>query len=316
MTLVEELYDEVMAKDRRLVDEVQCHAAEACGTCWYCLEGHRGRYIIGTGRYIDITHGNRRAVTILSPNPYPFREEEFAGPWLRRSLAMGPKKGMAAKRVPWQKPALRHLDLLPPRFYVGGKHEGEWAYVDITQAYPSIYKHLALDMVWHPDPERPRLYTGRMRFLAEPDLLAAKSMQRAVGGMIRSTEMTQLVNGRVQRTSTVAWSKFLAPDLWGIIQWTLHSIARMAIDEFGCVMFDTDGGVVPLDQAQPLMAAISDRWHLASKIEHQGRGTVWGVKHWDIGDDKTMQGARRKPMAADGRVLRPSPAIVGRLTQA
>jgi len=312
-SLVDELVGEVMAKKRLVVDELQCHPIDGvlgCGKCWYCVQGQKGRFIVGTGRYVDITHGTGKAVTIAQASPDPFREEELAAPWLKRSVALGPNHGMGSRRVPWMRAALAHLDVLPPRYFVGAKQVGDWAYVDIDQAYPSIYSRLTLDVVWRPDPERPRLGVGCMAFQTHPDLMAAARMQRAVGGMLRSTQMVQMVHGRIKTVSTVGWSKYLAPDLWGVIQWTLHSIARMAIDEFGAVMWDTDGGVVPLDRADALRQAISDRWSLATHLEHSGHGTIWGVKHWDIGEDATKQGGRRRVLPADDRVLRPSPAIL------
>lgn len=311
MTLAGDLLVEVMDRPRRYVDRLQCHGTEHCGDCWWCREGDQGRYVLATGRVIDLSHGTRQAVTVIEPEPVPFCEEELARPWLRRCLGQSrATKGMAAKRVPWQKRALDHLDVLPPRYFVGGKQVGEWVYVDLHQAYPSIYSRLSLDMKWMPHPDRPLLGRGQMSLAVEPDLMEYKDMHRAVGGIIRSTQFTEFINGRPRTVDSRGWSKFLAPDLWGVIMWTLHSIARMAIDEFGAVMWDTDGGVMPHGRAWDLIDAIEDRWHLASRIEHKGPGTVWGVKHWDIGDDSTKQGGRRRVLPVDDRVLRPSRAIV------
>ena len=155
-----------------------------------------------------------------------------------------------------------------------------------------------------------------MAFFTDPDLMAAKRMQRAVGGIIRSTQMAQIINGRSATVSTIGWSRFLAPDLWGVIQWTLHAIARMAIEEFGAIMWDTDGGVIPLARAEALAEAVADRWNLVTHLEHSGHGRIWGVKHWQIGEDSTKQGGRRRVLPAEDRVLRPSPAILACLQRA
>lgn len=309
MTLVVELVEEVMERRPRLyVDRLMCHGPEICRECWWCREGQSGRYIMGTGRITDVTHGTRRAVTVIEPEPAPYREEELAAPWLRRVLAQGRGRGMADKRVPWQKMALAHLELLPPRFFSGGPAEGEWAYVDVVQAYPSIYRRLALDMIWRPDPDRPLLGTGGMSMACPEDFLEWKSTHRAIGGIIRSTQMSQVVNGRSEVIPTVGWSKFLAPDLWGVIMWTLHSIARMAVEEFGAVMWDTDGGIVPRDRSAGLREAVRDRWRLSSRSEFEGPGTVWGVKHWRIGDHETAQDGKHY-LAAEDRVLQVSQPV-------
>lgn len=317
MNLLDELVAEVAQRPRRPVDHLQCHGFEPCGRCWWCTDGQRGRYIVGTGRYVDVTHGSRQAVVVLQNGAVPFRPEELARPYLRRAFAEGRRpRGMGARRVPWQRQALAHLSLLPPRYFVGGGVVGEWCYVDIDSAYPSIYSRLALDCVWRPCDDRPVLGVGNMVFPRSPEVASEKSIQRAVGGILRSTQIAEMHNGRTSLRSTVSWSQFLAPDLWGVIMWTLHAVARMAIDEFGAVMWDTDGGVVPLERAQPLREAIADRFHLASKREHEGPGLVWGVKHWQIGPDATRQGGPRRVLAADNRVLRPSPAVVECLTEA
>ena len=317
MTLLDDLVAEVARRPRRLVDHLQCHGATQCGRCWRCTDGQRGRYISGTGRYVDVTHGSHRSVIILQDGEVPFRVEELARPYLRRAFEIGRRpRGMGAKRVPWQRQALSHLQLLPPRYFVGGGVVGEWCYVDIDSAYPSIYSRLALDCVWRPCDDRPVLGMGQMRFPDCPELEAEKSVQRVVGGILRSTQIAELHNGRTELRSTISWSTFLAPDLWGVMMWALHSIARMAIDEFGAVMWDTDGGVVPLDRAQALRDAIADRFHLASKREHEGPGQVWGVKHWQIGDEATIQRGPRRVLRADDRVLRPSQAVVECLREA
>ena len=310
--IVDDLLAEVLRRPRRYVEELSCHGHAPCGDCWWCIEGsRRGRYVVATGRFTDITRGTMHAMTITETARYPVREEEFAGPWLRRCFDLGRRRsGMGAKRVPWQKVALGHLSTLPPRYFAGGRQVGEWAYVDLVQAYPSIYSRHSLDCVFRPHPDSPQLGFGGMSMECEPDLLEAKTMHRAVGGILRSTVLNEVINGRAIQRETVSWSRFLAPDLWGFIQWTLHAIARMAIDEFGAVMWDTDGGVVPAEQMFGLLAAISDRWHLAARVEHQGTGTVYGVKHWKIGADETKQGGRRRALTAEDRVMRPAPAIV------
>jgi hypothetical protein len=201
--------------------------------------------------------------------------------------------------------ALGHLKVLPPRWFDGVGGVGEWVYVDLKGAYPSIYTRLALDMVWRPDDERPVLGVGRMAFVGHREI--TKPVHRRVGGILRATEMRVIRLGEPETRSTVGWSTYLAPDLWGVIMAVLHCVADRAV-EHGAVMWDTDGGIVPADRADALIRAVEEQWGCVMRVRARGRGRVWGVKHWQIGEIRTMQAGRRRVLRGERTLVSTPPA--------
>lgn len=281
MTLVDELADEVLnARPRVRVDSTLGQ--------WAKSEGLTRRLIQATGRLVDDTH--RPAVTILPRAPYRLLENELARPYLwRLHAAQKPRSGMGAKRIPWRDDARKLLDVNPPLYFAeGGPHVGEWSYVDLTRAYPSIYEPLALDLHFRPDEELPRLGVGRFEFLWSDELAHARHLHRAIGGIIRATELHRLDYGvpTVIR-DTWKWSPFFAPDLWGVITYTLHALARVAIDDLGAVMVNKDCYVVPRANEAAAVELCRD-WGFDASVKAAGKGTIHSCCSWKIGRKKTV----------------------------
>lgn len=276
MAVLQQLVAEVVDRPRR---EVRDPAR------WREREAPRRRIIEATHRMVDVTH--RPAVTVVRRG-LDIADAELARPYLRLlHREQAPRKGMGAKRIPWRKESLRLLDVQPP-LYCPGVARGEFAYVDVVRAYPSIYERLSLDVNFVPDEQLPRLGVGRFRFLYAAELSDLKLMHRALGGILRATRMVVWERGVPVTYDTTGWSQFLCPGLWGVICFVLHAIAQDAISEFGCVYVNKDGFVVPRSMAPALRAAIAERYGLASQVKAQGPGTVWGLGRYAIGETSTL----------------------------
>lgn len=312
--LIGELVAEIAARPRRLVRRLDCPGC--ADGCWSCRELPAAVAIPATGRWVDITHGPSRAVTV-APAGAPITDVELARPWLRWCMAAAAgeesRSSMASRRIPWEKVALGHLDKRPPLWWSGDSGTQDLAYIDVRRAYPSIYRRFTADMRWRPDDERPSLGYGGVEFLHVDGL--PKRTHRAVGGIVRSTTLTVMVRGVPEQRSTLGWSRYLAPDLWGILMDTLHAVAELAVRS-GAILWDTDGGILPAAGAEGVIAQIHERFGLPMRVRAAGEGQVWGPKSWRIGETETAQRGIRHVAPSHCAVARVPPRAVALLSDA
>ena len=224
MNLAKKLVDEVLDRPHLQV----CRSGSELVDEW--VPDHpEFRLIIGSGpRAVDMTHSPGAIRVLTREMPCEFAEEELARPYLRHVFdAQKPRAGLASKRVPWRRESLDLLTKLAPRLHVARPTEGSWTYVDISNAYPSIYGVLTLDC--HYRPEQATLSLGRFDMVDFEQVRTWKPMHRAIGGIFRAREMAvRERGGKTIRYNTTAWSQFLCPDLWGVIMDTMHSVAAEA----------------------------------------------------------------------------------------
>jgi len=172
---------------------------------------------------------------------------------------------------------------------------------------------LRLDVRWRPDPDEPTLGLGRIAWLGAEEMMPIKPAMRVVGGILRATEMVEWRKGKPKRVSTVGWSRFLAPDLWGVMMHSLHAIAAEARDRFKAIQWATDGGILPADRADELIRWLDDEWRLRATIRAIGSGTVWGLASWQVGDRHTVRvGQAGHPVH---RIDRPPDRVAGLLAE-
>lgn len=203
-------------------------------------------------------------------------EAELGRAWLKYCFEeQRPKAGMGAKRIPWRTEALDLLDITPPMYWCGQRQTGDYSYVDLIAAYPSIYSTLALDVRFQPWRSTPRLTVGRIKFLEAKDMLRFKAAQRSIGGILRSRRITTYIGGQACVADSTGWSTFLAPDLWGVLMYALHGAAIMAL-EHGAVMIYTDGYIVPTERAESLISSLGCRYGLSASVRGQVRD-IWGM---------------------------------------
>lgn len=273
MTLIDRLVADVDERPRLQVSDL---------ADWQRTEGPTRRLLAATGRWVDIT--SRPSLTVTAHDT-PITDGELARPWLHRiHEAQRPKSGMAAKRIPWRKEAAGHLATQPPLWF-DQPFAGDLAYVDIRGAYASIYSRSTLDCTWRPG-DLPKLSWGRFDMLGAPELLGEKGVHIAVGGILRATEMRVLDRGRAVKIPTTSWSRYLCPDLWGLIVWTLHAIASDAV-RLGARYVNKDGYIVPADQADALVGYLADAWNMEARVQATGPGEVKAMGCWSIGDHLT-----------------------------
>lgn len=264
------------------------------------------RIIVGSGpRAVDVTN-SPGGVRVLTPHmsDEPFFEEELARPYLNHVFqAQRPRTGLASKRVPWRREALALLTKLAPRLYTAQPTHGSWTYVDVRSAYPSIYGVLTLDCQYRP--EAATLSLGRFDMLDFAQVKDWKPMQRVVGGIFKAKEMSvREAGGKTITYDTTGWSRFLCPDLWGVIADSMHSVAAEA-ERRGAVLWDTDGGIMPTEAAAGFRQWCADTWHLETHDRLVGETLVWGVKHWKIGNVETLQ-PRKRQLPAERHIEEPS----------
>ena len=268
----------VRSRERLVVDRISpCE----CGRCWWCKHGTQGRLIIGSHWLTDVTRGSSHAVRITEQSD--IHPGELARPWLRTCLERAGRR-----RLRRSKESLGLLALRPPRYWSGEHREAEWAYVDLVSAYPSIYSRVGLDPVFRPADGIVGL--GHVEALEAERL--PRETHRVVGGAIRSTELRLWQHGQLVTQDATRWSRTLSPELWGLLMVALSGIAVEAL-RCGAIEWDTDGGILPADRADELIERIQTRWGLESRVRVAGRGKVWGVKHWQIGEVATLQPKRR-----------------------
>ncbi len=291
---IADLIGDIMETPRSIVEHPMDMASVGLPKMARAYLGVQGRKVT------DASRGPRNLHSYVATHPDepPFFEEELARPWLiRLHRAQRPKSGMAAKRIPWQSEALAHLERRPPAYF-GGVVEGEVAYVDIDRAYPSIYERVGLDPRWRPG-EVPRFALGRFAFAFGVDEMRhAKQAHRVIGGQIRATEITTWRHGRPEKVSSVGWSPFLAPDLWGVIMDALHVLADYAVRVCGAHSWWTDGGTMPADQVSRFVAFAADMG-LSASVRLAGRGKVTGPCAYEIAGH----------LANEGRTFRPTNTI-------
>ena len=236
--------------------------------------------VVGTRSLYDPTTHRK----FIHHTDWPYGRHELARPylrWIHEAQTKGvSKNAMVSRRVPWRTEQLPMLNIPHPLYFPGGSLNGDWAYVDISSAYFQVYSPATLDLVFNPD--RQHLGVGRVEFLGADQLGDDRALRNALIGVCRTQRVSELLHGELH--TRPVHNRFLAPQLWGYIAYTLHAVAREAVERFGACYVHTDGIIVPANRAEALMRWLADEWRLESKIKAQGPGSVWCVGGYRVGD--------------------------------
>jgi hypothetical protein len=206
---------------------------------------------------------------------------------LARSTWIPPKGSMPSKRIPFRGRQAKQLEGLVPAYYVSSDRigAGPWAMVDVKSAYATLYLRaggpdIAFDL-W--GATGPIFGRGRWYWPRVEEWSANKLARNAVVGMLWNRSIPYMSKGATKLMPNTTF----APDLVLYILTTMHAIATEAVELFGCVLWNVDGGIVRPEQAEPLRQWLWERWGLESTVKAEGYGWVWGLNQWMIGDKTT-----------------------------
>ena len=256
------------------------------------------RAIVSGLTITDMTHQPYQR--LIDPSAAPWPDTHTARAWLRLCITHGTGTGMAARRVPWQTWQLSDLTKRFPLHTVGHA-TGDYALIDIDDAFFNLYRWLALDIDYRPDGPDTRIGIGRMRFVGHHDMTAAaKNVRRATWGMtVKQSAPNEYRKGNpyTPPTGPRSWNRYLAPGLHSLLSDTLHAWATEAITRFGAVRIHTDSAVIPHDQRDRFVAWCATDWGLPVHVAAEGPGEIAGLTWWRIGDRHTETPYPEHPQA-------------------
>ncbi len=211
---------------------------------------------------------------ICDPKYKPWPEVNLVGPYLR-----------ICERSTRQHRRIDHPYLnerrVPLYFSEPIRNEDDLVYVDLNGAYWQIYTRTTLDVFY--DGERyPQ--KGVVHFLDIEELRKHKKARNAIIGSIHRMYRTGLDHGVSFEDIVPPYRR--RPDLWGLVQDCLHTIAWSARD-LGAVYIHTDGAIFTgHEMALEWIDVLKYRFGILASIRAQGPGTVYALGRWRIGDEK------------------------------
>ena len=240
------------------------------------------RAVLGSGRVTETCGERRRWIDVLD---WPFTDRDLVGPylgWLGAECGVRTTAGCAD---------LALLDLPSPLVYDGRRHEGEYAYVDLTAAFWSIYTKVTLDLRASLRDSALHVGLGGCDLGLHADLLAGDSVARnSLVGIARQTRRQVVTDGAIGQH--VGPGKWCSPGLWAFIVGVLSPLARYALS-LGAVLVATDGYVLPLPAVGAMRAEVA-RWGLHCHVRAAGASLVTGVGSWRVGELSTAR-VRERP---------------------
>lgn len=263
----------------------------------------RERLIVGAKTMTDTV----RQEKLLDDSVWPVVPAEVARLYLRRITEQQPVAGhMRGGRIQWSRDTLKLLNICPPTMFDQRTEGADLAYVDISAAYFQLYSTATLDLSFRPGQT---LGVGRCRFL-DADLLGRnKAVRNTLVGCTRTTSLRMLERGQMKQVP--AHNRFLAPELWGYLQFTLHAVAAEVLERFDVQYLNTDGFIVPGDQADALVSFLADEWCLTADVRKRGRGRVEGPKSYAVADQGV--GVRQPRAQAQRNLLAIPPEEIAQL---
>lgn len=245
-----------------------------------------------TGNTIYVRNQGRPDCKYLPPASGGVTNNELAREYLKYCLEEGQRTGGQILRCP--KSHDRYLDILPTLYYEGGRHNGEYAYVDISSAYWTLCKTSTIDMRYEPGHH---VLTGKAPFLDADEVTVYRQLRHAIPGNLKCGDMQV---SRYGELSTCDFRSRLGyPSLVGYIMHTMHAIAREVIDHFGALMILTDAYIVPRDYASSLIDFLYERWGLQSIIKSEGEGSLYQLGVYQVGSKRSTNAPVRRTQAKE-----------------
>lgn len=188
-----------------------------------------------------------------------------------------------------------YADIVPPQFYVGGRHRGEMAYIDLSEAYWSIQKNMTLDMRFEPGNH---ILLGHVPFRDVEEVTVYRGLRHAVPGSThvkkaKTCRFGDMSEVEIRPGRNTTWF----PGLYGFTQHVMHSVGHHMIDQFGAWMVLVDGYIIPAEYAELAQEFLLDYWGLRSVVKGIGEGAVYGQGCYRVGG----KGSQDAPLSWTGR---------------
>jgi hypothetical protein len=164
---------------------------------------------------------------------------------------------------------------------------GTLAYVDIVACYWQILSVLRPDDIVLGD----AVIEGSTQWLNTDDMEADRELRHAVVGSIFSSSLTCWRYG-VERTVKMP-ARWANPSLRRYCMSVLHSICSRAVRKHGLVAWMTDAAILPASEAELFSDHLAMRWGLRSKVKAAGRGEVWSVTSYQVGQKRSRDVTNR-----------------------
>lgn len=167
------------------------------------------------------------------------------------------------RNAPHRKPL---LDIVRP-LWTAPRQDGDFAYLDIDRAHFQVMVYAGLDVAFHPAGRY--LRAGKVRFLGEDWLEKNGSYRHVLSGLIRKRTRVTYRYGDRETPDPEFHNPFLAPCLWGLIQYTLHYAAFEMLANFDVLYWNTDGMILPWKQLSLAREYLWEEWSLQSSLRYE-----------------------------------------------
>ena len=170
--------------------------------------------------------------------------------------------------------------------YFTGPRRGNYAYVDITSCYFSLYSAATFDLRYNRQTSTVSL--GRVPLIATSQLRLHKTIRNMIFGIMRKARGVEYLTDKGY-TSTDAHSRYYKPDLTAYVLDTVQAIAQEAKQRFHLHMWLTDAAILPMSEAQDFQRFLREEWSLNSEIKYQGPSSLFSSNCFQVGQHVTEQ---------------------------
>ncbi len=245
------------------------------------------RAFLGTHESTTIYAQNRGKpdCKYMAPSTGGITKSELARQYIRACLRDARKTRQVLRCPGWYK---EYLKIPPPLYYAGGRHRGDYAYVDIREAHWSIHKTSTIDMRYI---HGMQTATGNAPYLNTAEVTDFRELRHAIPGSLATGSMREAHFGDSVRREFKGDLFF--PGLTGYTFSVLHAVAREAIDNFGALMVLTDAVILPQNRALDYVDFLQGYWGLTSVVKYEGPGALYQQGVYQVGRKSTVNAPRR-----------------------
>ena len=247
------------------------------------LDSHTFGFLGPTSFYVP-----KGRIKFVDESVYPFGPAEKARAYLEL---------IGAKRAARWLPPSQMITAPPKAFYPERQTKGTWAYVDLKAAYWQLYHASTFDLSYGEGFAGRRLYRGNVEFQWCDEWKADKLARNCIWGTIIADQMRVWSDGEIKVRNVRG--RFAAPHLALWIQHQLHAVFRDVMSRSSSPMWNDDGFLVPLEEAETWRAFLRERWGLASEVKEVGEGNVWGCGNYEWRESGRKAPARRVDTGAE-----------------
>lgn len=218
---------------------------------------------------------------------YPYSAGELARLYLERlaRAQLGADRIRDAHRL---RPQERAALAIPPALFFDPARgrAGPWAMVDIAACYWALATPWPLNIGF----EAGRLSWPRPAALVPPAearaIVPLKPLRHAAWGTLRGSSLLYYREGTPAIVPALGPS--VAPGLVGLVMHSIHTIAAVAVADFGAAMWLTDAGIFRPAQAAAFRGWLRQTWALGSRVKAgPAPGYLYAAGDYRIGQLRT-----------------------------